>query len=420
MKLGKIRLVRLGIESSAKGTPATSVTTECLCYDPEIKRDDNYIAREGAIGLAGRITGARGPQTGKCTIRKHLTSDGTDTLSDADLALFQACGMELDTGVLTPVTAIATQKTITVHTWRDGRKERLSGCMGTVSIEGAEVGKPVMATFELSGKYADLGDEDTPAASIDKTLPFKAGSCSFNIEGKGVGISRFTIAANNPVEMREDINAADGFAHFIVGAGRNWTWQIDPEVDAQATWDPVAISDAGTEGEASMVLTDGKVTVTIVAPACEILPPNMGVRGEKLIWDGLTLQCNVTTGDDEITLTMAAAGTVAATGTVTLGGQPDDANTVTISDGVSTEVFEFDDDASVEGTNTAVTIGVSSTATVLALIDAINASGLGITAATAVGPDEIDLTNDTLGTAGNVAITKTGTDVTVTGMSGGE
>ena len=43
---------------------------------------------------------------------------------------------------------------------------------------------------------------------------------------------------------------------------------------------------------------------------------------------------------------------------------------------------------------------------------------LTITAAEGAG-DSADLTHDTAGTAGNVAITKTGANITVTGMSGG-
>ena len=115
------------------------------------------------------------------------------------------------------------------------------------------------------------------------------------------------------------------------------------------------------------------------------------------------------------------AGTIAATGTVTLSGQPGDANIVVIGDGVSTVTFEFDsaaDPGAVEAGHTRVKIGVAASNTITALIDAINASALTIGAAEGTG-DSADLTHQTLGVIGNVAITKTGANIAVTGMAGG-
>jgi len=115
------------------------------------------------------------------------------------------------------------------------------------------------------------------------------------------------------------------------------------------------------------------------------------------------------------------AGTIAATGTVTLSGQPGDANIVVIGDGETTVTFEFDsaaDPGAVEAGHTRVKIGVSAAATITALIDAINASALTIGAAEGAG-DSATLTHQTLGVIGNVAITKTGANIAVTGMTGG-
>ena len=304
MKLGKIRLVRIGIEASAKGVASAAITTECLCYDPEVKRDDNYIAREAAFGLAGTMKGCRGPSTGKITIKRHLTGNGSTGLSAADTVLLQACGMLLSTLKFTPETDIADQKTISIDCWRDGKKERLTGAMGTWSME-TEAGRPVMMTYELQGKYEDLGDEATPTATVDKTLPFKGGGSTFTIDGKGIGINKFTLAANNPVQMREDIAAAGGFAYFYIGAGRNYKAIADPEVEPAGTWDPSAISEAGTEAALSIIVTDGTTKLTVAAAACEILPTNVGVRGETLVWDALTIQINATTKDAEMSMESA-------------------------------------------------------------------------------------------------------------------
>lgn len=117
---------------------------------------------------------------------------------------------------------------------------------------------------------------------------------------------------------------------------------------------------------------------------------------------------------------------VAATGTITVAaGNAADTETVTIGDGTTTVVFEFDDGlgGGVTGDNTAVLIGVDAATTMDALHAAINASALTITSTqhqTVPGTtDRLDLAADAVGTAGNVAITEATANVTVTGMSGG-
>ena len=111
-----------------------------------------------------------------------------------------------------------------------------------------------------------------------------------------------------------------------------------------------------------------------------------------------------------------------ASGTVDFTGQPTDAETIQLNDGVNPAVtFEFDSDSSVVQSSTLrqVVIGGSTAATVTNLINAINgAPTLGITAAPGVGT-QVLVTNDVAGTAGNQAIVDAATNLTVTGMTGG-
>ena len=108
-----------------------------------------------------------------------------------------------------------------------------------------------------------------------------------------------------------------------------------------------------------------------------------------------------------------------AMGTITFAGDPLDTETFTISDGAgNTEIFEFDDNASVTGGNISIAItagnnNMMATDTQLA----IAGSSLAITAAD-VGSD-VNLTNNAAGLAGNVAITGTPTNVTLAGMANG-
>jgi hypothetical protein len=303
MKQGKLQLVRIGLEE----TPGTAVVpaTELMCYEPALSRDDTFIQREAAVGLAGPIAGIEGPRTGKATLRAHLRSDGAATLEAGCLALLQGCGLAHALGVLTPATALTDQKSLSVNHWADGVKQRLHGAMGDWTLEG-ESGKPVMLTAELSGLYTWEGAEAVPAAVISVRKPFRAESITLSLGGVDLVCSKFSLKANNPVEPREDVSSPEGILCFAVMAGRRYVLTVDPEVQAPGDWDPATIFEAETEAALSIVLSDGDVSLTIAAPDCQILPPNLGTRGGKLVWDNLQLQANNTGGAGEISLTLAA------------------------------------------------------------------------------------------------------------------
>lgn len=104
-----------------------------------------------------------------------------------------------------------------------------------------------------------------------------------------------------------------------------------------------------------------------------------------------------------------------------------DGDTVTISDGVTSVVFEFDTNSSVGGGNTPITITTNGTVASVkaAIIAAINGHAFNVTASSGTG-NRIELVNDSNGTSGNVAITEVmanaiGSDVSLSpeGMSGG-
>ena len=128
---------------------------------------------------------------------------------------------------------------------------------------------------------------------------------------------------------------------------------------------------------------------------------------------------------DQLVYMRVAGGTddtpgVAATGTVNFVANPSDGDTITISDGIFTRTFEFDNNATVTAGNTSVTIGGTAALSRTALLNAILASVLAISVTSEdTGDPGLVLTNESEGTAGNVTITETGVSMTVTGMSGG-
>ncbi|MFT5057987.1 MAG: hypothetical protein ACI89E_000757, partial [Planctomycetota bacterium] len=111
---------------------------------------------------------------------------------------------------------------------------------------------------------------------------------------------------------------------------------------------------------------------------------------------------------------------IAATGTITVTGDPVDGETMTFDDGAgATDIYEWDDDVTVTGGNISVTITTGdNNAMATALQAAIAGSGTaGITAVDAA--PAVTLTNNLAGTAGNVGILGAPTSVTIAGMASG-
>jgi len=117
---------------------------------------------------------------------------------------------------------------------------------------------------------------------------------------------------------------------------------------------------------------------------------------------------------------------VHATGTIefTGGAQPTDGDTVTVDDGTTAVVFEFDDTGAVGAGSVRVPIGTTIDDTKNNLIAAINGvSQLQVEASsltgTAITDPTIQVTHLVAGAVGNNALAKTGAAIAVVGMAGG-
>lgn len=128
---------------------------------------------------------------------------------------------------------------------------------------------------------------------------------------------------------------------------------------------------------------------------------------------------NVPVNGTRIVLTDASDPGVAATGSVTFTGLPQDGDSVTISDGTDSVTFEFDNDTSATGTP--ISIGIDAAANAANLLAAVNSDAFNITATTVGAPEVVTLTNDNLGLAGNATIIEvdSGDVIDLVDMAGG-
>ncbi len=158
-----------------------------------------------------------------------------------------------------------------------------------------------------------------------------------------------------------------------------------------------------------------------------------GVSGAGLVQKTFEFDSNnvVVAGNTKVALSTIAA--VAATGSLTFLGAvtdtPADGDTVQISDGLRTVVFEFDSNNSIVNPGAVrviidTTPGSQSAKTAENLVTAINLSALNINAVDAsVGNGnvgKVTLTNSVAGTVGNNGIVSSTSFISVIGMTGGE
>lgn len=306
---GKVKLVRVSLEAD-KGT-ALLGATEIRAYDPEIKREDNDIEQENtATGLGGPDAFEPGPALGTGSLKTYLRSNGISSLDAGILAILQACGLKYAAGppIALTIADEAAQKTITVDHWVGGLQKRLYAAAGNWQLT-AEKGMPVEMQFDFKGKYTFVGSVVIPTAVPNVTPPMRAESMILTLAdigpAGGLKVNRLHVNANNQVQDREDLTATLGIGYYFIGSDRKYMVELDPEAELAANWDPWAIHEAGTTGAMQMVFSDGTVDMTIDIPALQLKRPDDGRRGTKLIYN-LQGQCNPDSGDDEISITLAA------------------------------------------------------------------------------------------------------------------
>jgi len=300
--LGSRRKIILVSQETTKGT-AVAGATHVMVFEPTINPEDTFQQRQPSGSSAGNAAGVVGERKGTCSFRAELRSDGVDAL-DAGLAiLLQACGLKLTGSVYAPTSGVADQKTCTIDVYEDGLMKRIFGAMGNVKISG-EYGKIVSLEFEFQGIWSAPTDVALPSPSISARIPLRLAAATLTIGAYTPKISKFELDFQANVVQREDVTQASGLLHFLA-AGRDPQVSMDMEADVVATHDAYGIWLAGTEAALSLLVTDGTVNITIAAPKLQYRQVAEGDRDGKLTHD-LTGQANVSSADDEVTITTAA------------------------------------------------------------------------------------------------------------------
>lgn len=197
-------------------------------------------------------------------------------------ALLTACGLNAatvaDTSVTyTPDSDAANHDACTIYWYEDGLMHKALGCRGTASISMPVNGVPTIS-FEMQGLYADPADVSLPSPTLSSVVPPVCVGAGMTIGSYTPIATSFELQIGNSVETRNDINAADGVAGFMI-TDRKPTGSIDPEAALLATLDPWTAWKNGTTAAISGAAggTAGNI-MTLSVSAAQYTTPSYGDR----------------------------------------------------------------------------------------------------------------------------------------------
>ncbi len=297
------RLIQVKTETT-KGTLETASLVDLLAYDIEINPADAFVERHLSSAFLGNFVPGTLEYTyaGVARFKVEMRCGATAILATGIPELLKACGLALTGAIYAPTSVPATQSTVTIVVYTDGKKKALAGAMGNVTIS-PENGR-IILDFEFKGVWQTPSDValPTPTFGAFQPLPWGHTSNVFTLAALAIRISSFTFKTGNAVVPRYNC----GKVLYYLISDRNPTIDLDLEADLVASGH-VPYTDwlAGTSTlDLSLAITNGTRTVTLFTSNLQYREIKEGDRDGIQI-DNVTAQFVATSGDDEFSLTIA-------------------------------------------------------------------------------------------------------------------
>lgn len=300
----RMRLIQVKLESQ-KGTGVTP-DTDVLAYDFSCNPEDGFTERK----LSGIVMGhtskglPEGTGAGKISFKAEVRHTASAATLNAGLAiLLQCCGVLKTSEVYTPTSVFTSQKTCSIAYYKNGKKNILTGCMGNFVMTPDS--NRLILEFEMSGVWGAPTDASLPTPTYDAGLPlmWSAATNVYTLASVPLYLSTFSFNPGNQVVPRY---SGGRILHYMV-TDRDPVITMDPEEELCATYDAYAAWLAGTEAALSLAIGNGSYKATLAAAKFQHRNPKEGDRNGKIITD-VTGQCNFNSaGDDDWSLTIAAA-----------------------------------------------------------------------------------------------------------------
>ena len=293
----KKRTISVKLEA-VKGTKIAT-DSDIRVFDLDIKQTRNFEPRSGT----GRYrqpthTGTHGADSGECSFKFLLRSSGGATIDAAQIIVLQGCG--LASGLQTQ-SSHASDESITIDVWEDGKKKTLYGAMGEVEF-GGEVGGDMIVTCNFIGKYAEEIDEAVPAYAPSVQTPMKIKSGAFTLGSESILIANYLLKMNNNVTMRPDASDSTGILSATI-AETNPEITVDAEDDLVAGYDFDGILKSGATAAIVLQVSDGTNTVTFTAAAVQTTDLVPGERDGVATLDFTGMCISGVAADDAVVIT---------------------------------------------------------------------------------------------------------------------
>jgi hypothetical protein len=309
MSLLRRRTVFAAKAEATVGTAETLTASEGVfnVYDLLIQPNISMTQREGQ-GAFNYLAAIAAGRQGTATFSTDIYWGGdSGSLPPWATVLLPACGWVNTSGTFKPKTAkpgttSSDPRTITIGGFVDGKYRKLSGCMGTFSID-LPTGDLGRINWTFSGKWEAETDSAIIAPTYPTDLPSRCAGDTFQFNNANICVASATIDAGNTVVMRECTTHASGYASAIV-TNRQPVITADPEAVLVASLDRYLALTASTEYELEYKLpTAGSGTIVFLAPKAQIQTAAQGNRND-IVTDDITWQCNKngTTNDEELTI----------------------------------------------------------------------------------------------------------------------
>lgn len=305
--LHRRRVVLAKVESTYNADASPLATTNAiLCQSgssisinaDEVERD---TIRATMTPLGHVVTG----KNVSLSLPVEVRGSGTAGSAPEIDPLLRACGLNpttvADTSVIyAPLSDSDSHESVTVYWYEDGLLHKATGCRGTMSLSMSVNGIATMS-FDLSGIYVDPSDVSLPSPTLSTVRPPVCRSAGITIGAYTPVATSVEMSLGNDVQQRQDINAADGIAGYMI-TDRKPTGSIDPEAALLADFDPWTAWKNGTTAAISAACgTVAGNILTLSVPAAMYQTPSYSDRNGITAY-GLPFVCTGT-DDDELSLT---------------------------------------------------------------------------------------------------------------------
>lgn len=288
-------------------TASNSVLVEGLGWSHAGARMIDRPAARPSLGKLQSVFGGTLAQVSfSCEIKGPGSAYSASVRPEID-ALLRACGLAatiVTTGGSESITykpASSSIESCTIYFYRDGKRQILTGCRGTVEFS-CKTGERAIAKFTLTGHIAAETDTALPTFTFASTMPPAIKAGAFTIGAYSAIIDSYSCNLNNKVATPPNLSATDGYGEIRI-TGRDVSGSFDPEDVLVATYPFLANWKAGTTAALATGVISGAqynrfAFSNPVAYYREVAP------GER---DGITtlsLTCGFaeSSGDDEVSL----------------------------------------------------------------------------------------------------------------------